>query len=203
MRRDRGNRAKPLSIATCYIPRAPSLTADRNLAVRPLCSPTTTVLLIALTEETAANKFSLFPSLRLLSPPRSTADHGFPPSINHTHADSPPSPLPASTLSFLYGPRISVVGDPRLSGQHHRLHHVFHFGMNVNVLSPDTHGTLAHYFAFALPLTVLAVTFISIRRLRLPRPPRHRFSCLNLALWISSAHRVAPHPVLQPLHSLF
>ncbi|KAK7055274.1 hypothetical protein R3P38DRAFT_2846123 [Favolaschia claudopus] len=40
------------------------------------------------------------------------------------------------------------------------------FGMNVNVLSPDTHGTLAHYFAFALPLTVLTVWAITAVRRR-------------------------------------
>ncbi|KAJ7653276.1 hypothetical protein DFH06DRAFT_1205186 [Mycena polygramma] len=34
------------------------------------------------------------------------------------------------------------------------------FGMNVNILAPDTHGTLAHYFAFALPMTAITVWVI-------------------------------------------
>ncbi|KAJ7768761.1 hypothetical protein B0H14DRAFT_2968337 [Mycena olivaceomarginata] len=46
------------------------------------------------------------------------------------------------------------------------------FGMNVNILADDTHGTLAHYFAFAVPLTAITVWVIMAFQYR-KKDPSH------------------------------
>ncbi|KAF8218269.1 hypothetical protein K438DRAFT_1556156 [Mycena galopus ATCC 62051] len=64
------------------------------------------------------------------------------------------------------------------------------FGMNIKILAPGTNGTLAHYFAFALPTTALTVWFIiAFQDPKNLIPDEHHASIWDKLAWPLTLHQ--------------